>query len=95
MTGEFYKNCWNILKIDLLEVFQEFFENGIINKRTNETYICLIPKKKKASKVGDFRPISLTTSLYKVIAKVLAERLKSVLSHTISDGQAAFVKGRQ
>lgn len=43
MTEEFYKSCWNTLKPDIVEVFQEFFENGIITKRTNEKYICLIP----------------------------------------------------
>lgn len=79
MTGEF-KSFWNILKLDLVEVFQEFFKDGIINKRTNETYICLIPMKKKASKVKNFKPILLVTSLYKLIAKVLlAKRLKEVL----------------
>lgn len=36
---------WNTIKVDLLKVFQKFFENGIVNKRTNKTCICLITKK--------------------------------------------------
>lgn len=74
MTSEFYKEAWNILKSDLLRVFQDFFKNEIINLCTYETYICLIPKKLQANKVNEFRPISLVSSLYKLIAKLLVER---------------------
>lgn len=59
----YFKKAWNILKKDLTGLFQDFFENGIVNSRTNETYICLILKKVRTSKVSDFRPISLVTSL--------------------------------
>ena len=76
-------------------MFQDFFKNKVINRRCNETYICLIPKKKEMARVSDFRPISLVTSLYKVISKVLATRLKKVLPSIINDSQMAFVEGRQ
>lgn len=79
-----------------LKCSRNFLKNGIINRRTNETYICLIPQKKKANKVSDFCPISLISFLYKVIVKGLADRrLKVVLPCIISDCQAAFVQGRQ
>lgn len=55
----------------------------------------LIPKNSKPKKVSEYRPINLTTSIYKVVAKVLAERLKTVLPSTIVVNQAAFIKGRQ
>lgn len=74
---------------------EEFFQNGIINAVTNETYICLIPKTSDSTKVGDFRPISLVSSLYKIVSKVLAFRLREVLEGTISSAQGAFMKGRQ
>ncbi|PRQ44942.1 putative RNA-directed DNA polymerase [Rosa chinensis] len=73
----------------------EFHTDGVVNKVTNETYICLIPKKANSLKVGDYRPISLITSLYKIIAKLLAWRLREVLSDTISGVQGAFIRGRQ
>ena len=72
-----------------------FFRNGVINGNLNETYICLISKKLDARTVADFRPISLTTGLYKIIARVLSERLKKVLPFTIIGQQTAFVEGRQ
>lgn len=90
-TFEFFKKRWNILKDDIKRVFQDFFENAIINGNLNETYMCLISKKIDAKKVGDNRPISPTTCLYKNSARVLSERLKKVLPHMISRNQFAFV----
>ena len=55
----------------------------------------MIPKKSDALKVKDFRPISLVGSVYKIIVKVLANRLWLVLKKIISKSQNAFVKGRQ
>ena len=61
----------------------------------NATFIALIPKKNDASNIRDFRPISLVGSLYKILAKVLANRLKVVLDKLISESQNSFVGGRQ
>ena len=86
---------WDIVKANIVKVFNEFYRSGIINGISNETYICLVPKKLNSCRVGDFRPISLVNSLYKIIAKVLAKRLQAVLGKTISQSQGAFVAGRQ
>lgn len=76
-------------------MFQDFFKIGVINAALNETYICLIPKRKEAKTVHDYRPISLIPCTYKILARVFSERLKKVLPLTISDQQYAFVEGRQ
>ena len=76
-------------------MFFEFAKDGIIYGVTNKTYICLIPKKANSSKVKDFRLISLVTSIYKIISKVLSNQLKGVLEDTIAETQGAFVGGRQ
>ena len=55
----------------------------------------LIPKKVGAKDLRDFRPISLVGSLYKWLAKVLANRLKKVVGKVVSKAQGAFVEGRQ
>ncbi|RVW65308.1 Transposon TX1 uncharacterized 149 kDa protein [Vitis vinifera] len=55
----------------------------------------LIPKKTRAGDLGDFRPISLLGSLYKWLAKVLANRLKNVVGNVVSKAQGDFVEGRQ
>ena len=54
----------------------------------------MIPKKREAEDLKDFKPISLLGSLYKLLAKVLANRLKRVVGMVVSNAQNAFVKGR-
>ena len=78
-----------------MRVFAEFHSSGIINQSTNASFIVLLPKKSVTKKISDFRPISLITSLYKIIAKVLSGRLRGVLHETIHSTQGAFVQGRQ
>lgn len=57
------------------------------------TFIALIPKKKRADLIRDFRPISLIGSIYKILAKVLASRLLKVLPSIISQAQGPLVHG--
>ena len=59
----------------------------------NSTFISLIPKIHGAKEIKDFRPISLIGGFYKVIAKVLAIRMRRVMDMIISKPQNAFVKG--
>lgn len=61
----------------------------------NATFIELIPKKKEAKELWDFRPISLIGSVYNLISKILTERLKRVMDRLINFQQMAFIKGRQ
>ncbi|RVW96070.1 Transposon TX1 uncharacterized 149 kDa protein [Vitis vinifera] len=90
-----FQDCWEVIKEDLVKVFAEFHRSGIINQSTNASFIVLLPKKNMSRRISDFRPISLITSLYKIIAKVLAGRIRGVLHETIHSTQGAFVQGRQ
>jgi len=63
----------------------EFHRNGKLAKGINSTFIALIPKVDNPQRLNDFRPISLVGSMYKILAKVLANRLRSVIGSVISD----------
>ena len=78
-----------------MRMFLEFHNNGIINQSTYATFIIPVPKKSQTNKISYFRPISLVTNLYKIIAKVLLGRLHRVLHESICISQGAFVEGRQ
>ncbi|RVX05281.1 Transposon TX1 uncharacterized 149 kDa protein [Vitis vinifera] len=67
-----FQECWDVIKEDLVRVFVEFHRSGIINQSTNASFIVLMPKKSLSKRISDFIPISLITSLYKIIAKVLS-----------------------
>ena len=91
----FYHHCWGIVERDVLTVFEEFYQHSKFEKSLNATFIALIPKKNGASNIRDFRPISLVGSVYKILAKVLANHLKEVLDQLISESQNSFVGGKK
>ncbi|GAU37371.1 hypothetical protein TSUD_277450 [Trifolium subterraneum] len=82
----FFKDFWEILKIDLLNFFTEFHHNGKITKGLNSTFIALIPKVESPQRVADFRPIALVSSVYKILSKVLENRLR----HIVVDFEKAY-----
>ncbi|KAK2652607.1 hypothetical protein Ddye_012463 [Dipteronia dyeriana] len=75
----FIKNNWEIIKDDFINFLHEFSSNGAVVKDLNHMFLALIPKTKCPESLHDYRPISLIGSLYKVLAKVLANRLKLVM----------------
>jgi hypothetical protein len=75
----FFQDCWDVIKSDIMRVFQDFHAHSKFVKSLNATFIALIPKKHWASDLKDFRPISLVSGVYKIIAKVLANRLRKVV----------------
>lgn len=62
-----------------------FFESGILPKAINTTWVTLIPKLEGAAKVSKYRPISMVGSIYKVISKVMALRLRKVLLFLVGE----------
>ncbi|KAL9686260.1 hypothetical protein QQ045_023716 [Rhodiola kirilowii] len=67
---------------------------GTIHPHINDTLIVLLPKQKNATKMEEFRPISLTTVIVKTIAKAIVNRLQQILLEVISPQQTAFIKCR-
>ena len=94
-TVAFWQDCWDFVKEEVMEMFKDFHEQSSFLKSLNTTFLVLIPKKGGAEDLGDFRPISLLGGLYKLLAKVLANRLKKVIGKVVSSNQNAFVMGRK
>ena len=79
MTALFYQQFWDIVKHDLTLMVNKFLFEGHIANGLNDTNICLIPKTTKPNEMAQFRPISLCNVSYKIVSKVLCQRLKKVL----------------
>nr|GEX02625.1 RNA-directed DNA polymerase, eukaryota [Tanacetum cinerariifolium] len=94
-TFEFFRKFWDIVGPDFCTAVEWFFEHGNFAKGCNSSFFTLIPKVVDPKIVSDFRPIRLIGSLYKVVTKILVNRLSMVISNLISDVQTAFLPKRQ
>ncbi len=92
---EFYIVFWNDICDMLLDSYNYSFENGLLSLSQRNGVITLLPKKDKdLMEVQNYRPISLLTVDYKIIAKTMANRLKSCIGNLINFDQTGFLKGR-
>jgi len=91
----FIKDFWSELSGDIMRFVGDFHRNDKLTKGINSTFIALIPKVESPQKLNDFRPISLVGSLYKILAKLLANKFQKVVGKVVSETQTAFVQGRQ
>ena len=91
----FWQFCWGFVKDEVMGFFKEFHKKRRFVRSLNTTILVLVPKKGGADDLRDFRLISLVGGLYKLLAKVLANRLKKVVGKVVSSYQNAFVEGRQ
>ncbi|GJY92839.1 RNA-directed DNA polymerase, eukaryota [Tanacetum coccineum] len=94
-TFEFFRKYWHIVGTDFCLAVEWFFNHDSFSVGCNSSFIALIPKSLDPKLVSDFRPISLIGSVYKVITKILQNRLSFVISDLISDVQSAFLPNRQ
>ncbi|GJR16412.1 RNA-directed DNA polymerase, eukaryota [Tanacetum coccineum] len=76
---------------DVVNAVKKFFSSSKFPPESNSSFITLIPKSLDAKMVKDFRPISLIGSFYKIVAKILSNRLCIVMPDLISDVQTAFI----
>ncbi|KAL9681535.1 hypothetical protein QQ045_013320 [Rhodiola kirilowii] len=90
----FYQKNWRNIRGSVVGFVRDFWLNGELDERINNTLLVLIPKKKDADRMEDLRPISLCNVAVKIITKILADRLQSTLDRVISVTQSAFIKGR-
>ena len=82
----------------LSSVFKEvkaIFKDGLVLDYLNDMLVTLIPKCKTPESLNNYRPISLCNSVYKIVSKILVERIRPYLNKLVSPIQSAFVPGRK
>ena len=90
----FFKNCWEILKGDIINMFKDFHEGLFDIKWLNYGVITLVAKLKEANSIKQYMPICLLNVDYKCFTKVLTNRLVPIATKIIGESQTGFVKGR-
>ena len=78
----------------VIKAVRNFFISGKMLKEVNHSYIVLIPKILNPSTINHYRPISLCNTVYKVISKLIVDRLRAVIPNLVSPTQSAFIPGK-
>jgi hypothetical protein len=91
---DFYKVFFEIVGTDLSRVMEEIHKLGICSRSINSTFLEMIPKVDNPKPFDDFRPISLCNGVYKIMTKIIVNKVKPFLNSTIMQEQFGFVKGR-
>ncbi|GJY32108.1 RNA-directed DNA polymerase, eukaryota [Tanacetum coccineum] len=94
-TFEFFRRYWSLIDHDVVAVVSEFFSSGKFPSGCNASFITLILETQDAKLVKDFRHTSLIGSIYKIITKIMSNRITLVIYDLVNDVQSAFVAGRQ
>ena len=90
----FYQKFWELIKQDLLAMFNDWNKVDLDLFRLNFSLLTLIPKEPEASIIQKFRPIALTNCSFKIFSKCMTNRLGVVCEKLISPNQSAFLRGR-
>lgn len=93
-TSMFYQNSWDIVGADICCFVKSFFVNEVDVACLNETNMVLIPTIDGANSLNHYRPISLCNFCYKIVYRIIMNRMKGLLPRFISPNQRAFVPGR-
>ncbi|GKC14188.1 putative RNA-directed DNA polymerase, eukaryota, reverse transcriptase zinc-binding domain protein [Tanacetum coccineum] len=94
-TFGFVRRYWENLKHNIMKFVTRFLETKKMPMGSNSSFITLILKVSNPIHVKDYSPISLINIHYKIIAKVLANRLAKVVDKIVSQEQSTFISGRQ
>jgi hypothetical protein len=90
----FYQKFWEVIKKDLVDMFNYFHKGDLDLHRLNFAMLTLVPKTSDARNMKNFRPISLANCSFKIFSKVLSIRLGKIAGRIILNNQSAFIKGR-
>nr|KYP67014.1 Putative ribonuclease H protein At1g65750 family [Cajanus cajan] len=90
----FFQHFWDIIRMDVYNFVLQFFQQGMIIPNYNSSHVILIPKESGTDEIGNFHPIVVSNFKYKIISKVLSDRLSSVIDKVVSSHQRGFISDR-
>ena len=93
-TSNFFHYFWDLVKEEVLNIAEESRNKRGVLKTFNATFLTLIPKEAGVNSPDKFQLIASCNVIYKIISKVIANRLKHLLPNLISPEQSGFVEGR-
>lgn len=94
LTFKILKQKWDIMKDDIASYVRYFENYGSLSRGCNSSFITVIPKVDDPITLTDYSPISLIGCMYKILAKILTNRLKLVTESVVDEVQTAYVAGR-
>ncbi|CAN1804672.1 Putative ribonuclease H protein At1g65750 [Linum perenne] len=94
LNPAFYQKFWDVVGVELVKDCNQWLRSKSVPNEARATDIVLLPKKENATRMADLRPISLCNVRYRIVAKVLANRLRNIMTDIIPEEQSAFIRGR-
>jgi hypothetical protein len=90
----FFQQYWDIVKSDVINAVLEFFTTSWILPGYNSNVIALLPKTSSATSIDQYRPIAMANFKFKIISKIIADRLANIMPSLISEEQMGFIHDR-
>ncbi|XP_072077796.1 uncharacterized protein [Arachis hypogaea] len=91
----FIKKCWEDVSGEFTAAVMGFFQSAILPTDANVTWVALAPKFVRAKEIKDFKPISMVGCIYKVISKILVQKMHKIMPGLVGETHSAFVQGRK
>ena len=95
VNAGFYQEHWELVRPQMVSFVKKVFEERIMPDHVNSTLISLIPKVEFPEMVSQFRPISLCNVSYKVVTKIIVERIRPMIPELVKQNQCSFIPSRQ
>jgi hypothetical protein len=90
---EFYRAEWDVIKTELLQILNCMFTNGPLLARQVQGQVVCIPKKPQPVEIGDYRPLTLLNADYKLLVRIISNRLKPLLQEIMHPQQYCGIPG--